>query len=220
MIVNVETNAPQVAGIMGRLFRDQMPFVLKSAINSTTLDAQKRQRAHQRRVFQVRNPRFVDRAVKIKPFASKSRPTATIRIDPPGGTTRGDILTKFETEREKLPRRGKRLAVPVDVRRTKTGAISGARKGAIRSLELQPTSKNVAIGKKRTFAIRKPGGRGGVYQRVGRGKRSRVRTLFLFAPRVQIRPELNFVANVTRTVHERFEGHYFTAFDRAVRTAR
>ncbi|MEQ9569057.1 MAG: hypothetical protein RLN75_02615 [Longimicrobiales bacterium] len=78
----------------------------------------------------------------------------------------------------------------------------------------------MAIGDKRTVSIFEPGGRGVILQRVGRGKSSRLKRLYLFVPDVPIEPELDFEDNARRVVRDEFDGHFAEAFDRAVRTAR
>lgn len=222
MKLRVESNATEVAGAVGTLFRDQIPFAAAVAVNETAKRFQIEQREHQRGIFTVRRPRFVDRAVKIRrgDFATKREPTAIVRIEPPGGQERADILTKFEDQEFKVPFKGERLAIPVDVRRTGTGIVPPSMRPS--SLDFKPhgSSGRVMRGKKRTFLIREPGGRGAIFQRFGRRGSSDVRVLFVFAPRADIDPELEFHANAVRVVRGRFPREFRDAFDRAIRTAR
>ncbi len=209
--LDIDFDARETNRFLGSLAR-QVPFALKVAINETLKDMQKAQRAHQRRVFTVRRPSFVDQSVKIKPFASKQTLTGTMSIDPPGGHKRADILTKFERGGIKRPRR-RHLVLPVKARRTRAGIVSTRNRP--KALKLRRRGRSVR-GERRTFVVRDVG----IFQRVNRGRRSRVRLLFAFLRQVPIDRRLDFVANAERTVARRFDRHFDRAFDRAVRTAR
>jgi len=219
--VTITTNVPEVAAAMRGLFSRQVPFALKNAINASAVTAQAEQRKRQRAIFTVRRPAFVDRAVKIRPFATKSKPMATIRIEPPGGAKRADILGKFETERIKRPT-GERLAVPVEARRSKAGIVQrGQRPRALNLQEFaRAPGKVILRGEKRTFAVLKPGGRGGIYQSVGKGKRRQVRTLFRFTPQAEITPDLRFVDTIVRSLDKTFVGDFAREFEKAIAKAR
>lgn len=230
MNIKVTTNGADVSRSLHFLFRDQVPYALKEAVRWTALDFQEEQREHMEEIFTVRRKRFVIWGVKITHWPKKSDPVAIVAIDPPGN--RDDILTKFETERVKLPRRGSRLAVPVDAPRTGTGVLRGARGkgGALGRYDFERIpGTDVFRGKRRTFMILQPGGRGVVLQRQRRSSSSStprqgddpaVQTLFYFTPRVSIDPELNFRENAARTVRDEFEDNFQRAFDRAVFTSR
>jgi len=221
-VATIETNAAEVAGLLGRLFRDQVPFALSVAINDTAKAAQEVQRRHQRQVFDVRNTRFVDSGVKLKPFATKRRPEAALRVEPLGGRERASILTRHEDQREKRAREGRNVAVPSPYlagRRRRRGVPVKLRPGA---LGLQPVTPTMARGQERTFRVNLSAGplSGLILQRTGRGKRSRTRVLYFLRPLVRIRPELDFVPNIRNTVDREFQGFMARAFDHAVRTAR
>lgn len=216
MVVTIETNALEVAGLLGRLFRDQVPFALSQAINDVAKEAQTVQRAHQRRVFTVRRPQFVDRAVKIRPFSTKRSPVAVLRIEPPGGRARADILTKFEDQTVKRPRDGRSIAVPSKVKRTAAGIVRKAERPS--ALELRGSGR-VLRGARGTYLIRTPRG-GVIIQRSGRRGAKQSRVLYYLEPEVRIRPDLDFVENITRVVGARFEDRFSARFDLAVRTAR
>lgn len=220
----VDTNAEDVSRALKFLFRDQIPFALARAIVWTSLDFQEAQVEHMERIFEVRSKRFIRFGVKISKFASKRDDPieGVVEIDPPGSDT-ADILTKFEADTIKLPTRGARLAVPIDAPRTGTGRLRGARSagGPIGRFDFERVgSSNVYKGKRRTFLIEEGQTRGGVFQRVGRGSSSQIRTLFLFTPRVPIEPELDFRENAAKTIQEEFRDNFRRAFDRAVFTAR
>lgn len=53
-------NTTQASAFVQAVWRDQIPFATASAINAVAKGGQDVQRAHQREVFTVRRPRFVD----------------------------------------------------------------------------------------------------------------------------------------------------------------
>lgn len=214
--IQVDSAAMQLAI---RSFRDQAAFAISRAINTTALGAQAAQVKHQRDVFTVRRADFVDRAVKIKPFATKRSLVAVLSIDPPGGQARADILTKFEEGTPKVPR-GPRLAVPDGARRGKTGGVEPSLRP--RALNFQPygASGRVMRGDKRTVLIRLPGGRGGIYQRRGVGKRSTLFRLFVFTPRAKTPRVLDFEKTIEASVRANFKRNFEIALAEAIRTAR
>lgn len=197
---------------------NQIPFATSRAINKTALDIQATMRTHMHSVFTVRRPSYVDKAVKIKPFATKGSPTAVIAIDPPG--ERDDILAKFEQGGEKRPLSGERLAVPVEARRGKAGVVTAADR--IKALNFKPhgRSGNVFVGDRRTIMIKKQGGRGVILQRIGRGKNARVKVLYSFRPKVRIKPVLQFEQTALRVVTKKFAGNFELAWQEAIATAR
>jgi hypothetical protein len=222
LVVNIPVDTSQVGlgvRVLERLGKDQGPFALSLTINALALTFQKEQRGHQARTFTIRRKTFVDRAVKLKPKATKRRPEATVSIDPPGGQARADILSKFEDQTKKTPIRGRTLAVPgPGVRRGKTGVITKASK--ISAFDFREISPRVAIGKKRTFLLRTGPRRGYIFQRKGRKGSTRVELLYTLVPQVPIRPELDFVQNAVTVVRRDTAREYGRALDYALRTAK
>jgi len=198
------------ASHLNKMAANQAPFATSKAINETAKDFQKVQTAHMRKEFIERNPVFINRAVKINPFANKRRLSATVQIEPPGGQRTADILAKFEEGGTKRPREGRHLAIPIEARRTKRGIISRAERP--RAFQFREIGKRI-VGLKRTFII--PGI--GIFQRRGKGK---VRLLYAFERAVSIPPALDFVENATRVVRIMFRRHFRKAFQQALRTAR
>ena len=211
-LLDVEFDSRDTERFLGSLAK-QTPFALSVAINDTLKDAQKVQRTHQRRVFTVRRPQFVDRSVKIRPFATKRTLEGTMAIDPPGGQKRADILAKFERGGQKRARDGRHLAIPIDVKRTKAGVVS--RRNRPKGFNFKRVGRSIR-GERRTFII--PGV--GIFQRVGRRKNSRIRLLYAFKTQVPIDRRLDFIANAERVVQRMFDKNFDRAFDRAVVTAR
>ena len=211
-LLDVEFDSRDTERWLGKMAK-QTSFALSVAINDTLKDAQKVQRAHQRRVFTVRRPQFVDRSVKIKRFATKRTLTGTMSIDPPGGQKRADIITKFERGGQKRPRDGRHLAIPIDAKRTKAGVVS--RRNRPKGFNFKRVGRSIR-GDRRTFII--PGV--GIFQRVGRRKNSRIRLLYAFKTQVPIDRRLDFIQNAERVVRQMFDRNFDRAFDRAMATAR
>lgn len=218
MDIKVSVETSDVSRFMRRLFRDQLPFSTSKAINEVAKDFQREQRRHQREIFTVRNARFVDRSVKIRPFSNKRTLEARVSIDPPGGRDRADILTKFEDGGFKFPR-GRHLTVPQEVKRTKRGIIGKARRPRAFGFELRGRGPKGSLfqGAKKTFMIVPHAGGGAIFKQ----KRGQpFFPLFSLTRRARIPASLDFQENARQTVDRRFEMRFSEAFDRAIRTAR
>ena len=211
-LLDVDFDSRDTSRWLGSMAK-QTPFALSVAINDTLKDAQKVQRAHQRRVFTVRRPQWIDRSVKIKPFATKRTLTGTMAIDPPGGKRTSDILAKFESGGRKQVREGRHLAIPIEARRTKAGIVS--RRNRPKGFRFKRVGRSIR-GERRTFIIAGVG----IFQRVGRRKNSRIRMLYRFKTSVPIDRRLDFIANAERVVQQMFDRNFDRAFDRAVATAK
>lgn len=225
--IRVRTNAVEVAGAFGVLFRDQLPFAIKEAINHTAKDAQRAQHAGMEQRFTIRRRAWVQRGIKIKPFATKRRLVATIAVDPPGGAARADILTRHEERGFRIPFKGRALAVPIAARANKQDVVAKRNRPkafAFKQMVRGTGGTEVFKGQKRTFMIRRADGTGWILKRVGRGKHGSLfegtSVLYVLDTSVPIAERLRFMATVTDTVHVTFNGHFSRSFDRAVRTAR
>ena len=217
----------QLSRFVRSMYRDQIPFATSLAINNTAQRFQARQREHMRDVFNVRNERFVDRSVKIKPFSSKKRLAARVAIDSPGN--RDDILGKFEAGGTKKPE-GRSLLVPRDELRTKTGRVRARerlkkfdfrRVGPGRTV-FSRKGTGIFKGRRRTFMIRESGGRGLVFRRTGPGDTGSfqgTKLLWVLTPEGDIQPSLDFAKNARKIVEDVFDEEFSKAFDRAIRTA-
>lgn len=211
--MKVETNSREVAGWFHDLYRDQIPYATARAINATAIDFQKREREGLEDRFTIRRP-WVLRGIKInrEDFATKEKPEAIVHVDQDRS-----FLIKFEKGGVKRPR-GRSLVVPVDARRTKSGVVS--RTIRPRALGLKEIGGGRAVGDKRTFLIRKPGGRGVIFQWFGRRGSGQTRTLFMMIPSAKVDPRLHFEDTAKDVVRRRFEENFEREFDRAIRTAR
>lgn len=224
MNIRIATNALELSRFMRELFRDQRPEAARRGVRYTALDFQQGQREHQRSVFTVRRPTFVDRAVKISQFPTKIEPIAVVKIDPPGGQARADVLTAHEEGGTKAPGPGHRAkavpdrdaiaptqVVPKRLRPTQLG---------FRRVDNGQREFQVFRGRLRTFMIRRPDGSGVILQRIGRG-RTDVRALFILEPGgVEIDARLKFHENAARIVDDVAAANMARAWDEVIRTAR
>jgi hypothetical protein len=243
MAIRVRVDAKAAFRALDTL-RKQIPYATATAINQTLKHAQKAQQQHQRTVFTVRNRVFVDRAVKIKPFATKTSTFGVIQVDPPGGQARASILTQHEQGGTKRPR-GSTLWAPepkgeTPVKKIRRGG-RGVPKGSgwrPKELGLVPHGKTGRVwkGKNRTFLIKTGSRSGVVFQRTGkgrsrasnirtrttswRGRRSGVRILYALFPQGNLRPRLGFERVVVSTIHRVYRREFDAAMTRAIKTAR
>ncbi len=232
----LEDNIEELTPVVRAVYSDQMPYAIASAVNRTALDAQRFQRGHQRRIFDVTRPDFVDRAVKIWPFANKrdiDSPEgirARLIVDPPGGRRRRDVISKFEEDETKRPHRSRFLWVPINAptknpdwtpkglrlrkqrfsRRSRVGREGGRARQAV---ILRSQEKPGVFG-----IIRKDGETSMIFERE-RGD-DELNLLWVSRKSVDIHPNLRFVENITEEVGRRWEGNFVAAFDRAIQTAR
>ncbi len=209
-----------VRGVMS----DQLPFATANAVNRVTLAFQSEERDRLDEIFNLRRRQFARGAIRIRrgDFATKQLPQATVRVQAAGG--RSDIFAKFEADTTKTPFRGRSIAVPTsEVPRTGTGIIpkrfrprallgAGQQHGVGKVFK---SRGNVYRGNQGAFMIRRPGGRGTIFRRVGRD----VFAMYQLVPRVRIDPELKFVETARRVVRSRWEAEFTRAFDQAMATA-
>lgn len=241
--VQIEVDPKQAIGWLGRL-SDQMPFATSKAINACAIAGQTAERAHIHQAFIVRRGPFIDRTVKIKPFANKHRLEAKIAIDPAR-----DVLAKFEAGGTKYPRSGATVAIPTAVVRPDIRKVVPKSK-RIKSLHFHAVrTKHGAVqikGDKRTFIVKGRNHKGNavayVLQRFGRtskrtvrgrrldelgggsqgpgGRDPHVRVLYSFRRSVPIPADLQFHRTIQRVVETRWDREMRQAFEAAVRSAR
>lgn len=220
MIV-IQLDPSEFLGELSSVARRQLPYATARALNTVAFDFQDAEQAGLVERFRLRRPAFVKQGVYF-PVAQRADYrrgdlSATVSIEP-----KRDFLSKFEQGGWKAPRSAKRLAVPIDARRTKSDIVTaGDRLGALGfRLHGRGPKGTVGRGLKRTFSIRYPDGRGYIFRRIGSGKRSTLRLLYLFRPRVVIPPSLEFHATAEAVARARFVPAFASAFSDAMRTAR
>ncbi len=208
MRIEVDIRDSEVGVFLRTVESDQLPFATSLAINWTALEFQKRERSRLHDIFTIRRRSFAERSIKIRrgDFTTKTKPEATVRVDSPRG--RSHIFTKFETDTSKRPFRGRSIAVPTEnVPRTGTGIIP--KRWRPRSLLEKARQRRRG---RRAFLIRRPGGRGTIFQRIN----GDIFALYQLVPRVSIDPELKFEVTARSTVRDVWAANFTRAFDRAI----
>lgn len=211
-IIDIHVDVTSAVAFFNDLQQRQLPFALSLALNRTAEDGQAAVRRHLTEAFTLRRKAFIERTIKIetRDRASKTKLFVDVGVDP----TR-DFLAKFELGGLKTPRSGKSLAVPIDVKRNKADVVAKPYRLKALGLHKVTTHKGKVriIGEQRTFIAG-----GAVLQRVGR--KGQVRVLYALKPSVPIKPTLQFVDTMTRTVTQRWQPNFEGSFAFAVKTAR
>lgn len=119
MQITIKVDTADAIGWFGRL-SDQMPYATERALNQTANSVQKEIRLGIKERFTLRREDFILRTVKIEKGnrATKANPQVIVGID----RTR-DVLAKFEDGGTKAPIDGSHIAIPINVRRSKTDII-------------------------------------------------------------------------------------------------
>lgn len=169
MGISIEFNPREHLGKM-QLIEKQLPWAAAQALN----DVAKGFQADERQVISggmtIRRP-WVLQGVKIDrgDFATKQKVEARVRVD-----EQHDFLVKFEQGGARLPRTGRSLAVPVNVRRTKAQIIQKAQRPKSFNFQqgFSSTKSRWTIykGDRRTFILQRPDGSGLILQRTGRAR--------------------------------------------------
>lgn len=224
--LSIKVDVPGFLDYMTEVQEKQVPFATAKGLNLVATDFQLVQRQHMAEIFTIRRQQWVDRSVKIEHFATKAEPWATIAISPPGGG-KADILSKFEDDTEKTARGSHGVAIPFDVRRTKSDIIQNAQRP--KALHLHAEGGRV-VGDKGTFIVKLNDGRELLLQRkdlgkraagkAGRGTQERATLLYIFEQHVRINPNLHFLPNADRVVGERWDARFTEAWRLAVESAR
>lgn len=217
----------------------QLPFATAKALNEVAGFFQRDQRAVMQKQFTIRR-QWVLQGVKIDrgDFATKQKLNVRIHID-----EKQDFFNKFEEGGTRSPRSGgKSLAIPINVRGSKTGLIPASKKprafdfkevggrglvthakrfksGRLRSAALEGNVR-VYEGAKRTIMIKGSNGGGIILQRVGRGKAAGLKVLYRLKARTPVPASLHF----HDTARESFTAHWPSSFEKwwneAVRTSK
>lgn len=225
-MIEIEINYKHVVAHLDDMAKQQIPFALSKALNATVAQpkgaasglmptVQGAERLQLRKAFELRQPLWADRSIKVTHFANKREPWATIGIHPQGGDERSDIFGKFETDREKRPKEGRTIAVPVSpkLKRNNKGIIS--KRDRPRAYEFRQVGKSIR-GERGTFIVRQADGSGLILQRTRQG----VFALYRLVTRVEIEPDLQWYATAFGTVERVWQPNMLKALDEALRTAK
>lgn len=176
----------------------QFTFALSRALNSTAKLAQAATKAAIQSTFTVRN-NWLNSPVGPKVlYATKTDLSAAVVM-------KGGFLNLHETGGIKLPS-GRFLALPTrNVKRNKRDIVTRSNR---------PTQlKNTFIGTGKS-------GRKVIYQKIGKGKRQKVRAVYVLIPQAEIDKEPTMTAAVPRTVEKEFAGVLFRELRNALATAK
>lgn len=244
MNIQVHHNAQDVNRFVTWAFADQLPFVTARAINDSALTAQKVQREHQERVFDLSpaGSRLFRLGIKITQFARRDQrpPEGRLAVSPPRArrppSDRTSIIARHEDETSRNPFSGSSLAVPTDhVPRNASGSIVKAwrpkqllrdaqphgrsgrvLRGRITRFSRKTSSGRRVKGRRAAFLIRKPGGGGTIFERDGPD----LVPLYHLVPSVPLDQRLDFIPNVRRAVLDTYQDAFTMRFTQAIRTAR
>lgn len=190
----------------------QIPYATALAINDTLVGAQKEIRQGLHRRFDLRRKKFIERTIKInrKDFAKKTKLEGTLRVDP-----RRPVLAKHERGGIQRPE-GQHFAVPTGTKKKRTRRFPTLKK---RYGPFRRRGGQILGAEERTFIIA-TGRAPGLYKRVGKGKRSRVRQLYAFKRRVSLDARLDFIATAGRVVHRDYAQNFHRKLEYAMRTSK
>lgn len=212
MSITIRLDTTKAVANLSALAQSQLPFATARAITQTGLDFQQAERAKLKTIFTLRRADFIEKqGVKlIGGIATKAKPTITFGVDP-----KASFLDKFETGDQKKPK-GRFLALPTDVRRTKRDLITKANRP--RQLIERLGDKKGAGG---VFVLDRQRGKlaPGIYQRTGRGGKG-VKELFAFEPDAKTPKVLGFLDTFKRTVEQRWQANFTKALADAIATAK
>jgi hypothetical protein len=219
--VTMDTKALELA--LGDLARDQFPFAASKGLNDLAIRAADVQRADMQSSgrFTIRNPNVLKYGIVRTEKATKQSLASAVGVSQQttGSREAFGYLKKFEKGGPKLPIQGSTVAVPVDARRNKRGIVAPSAR--IKAFQFTKHGKQVT-GLKRTFMIQPKTGRaaGLILQRVGRGKASTVKVLYVLERSVPIKPILHLAENAVRTARTEWTRIWNDAMTLALRTMR
>lgn len=194
--INIKVKTGQAIRALNNI-RNEVDEVTAKAINRVALDAQEAVREHIAREFILRRKSFIDRSIKIKPFAKPSKLSATLAVDPPGGE-KNDVLSKFEFGGDKQAQGGN-LAIPTtDVRKNVRNIVR---------------ARNKPRNMKRTFVMKTKSGRKVIARR--KNKKQLVFPWVLL-PSVPITKKLDLVKITNEVVAKNFSDKWTKEWRKAV----
>jgi hypothetical protein len=204
---------------MDELSRNQLPYATALALNATATEFQAAEQARIAQNFTLRHPAYILQTIKIdrQDWATKEKLEVVVKVDPSR-----NLLAKFEEGGIKTARGGGSVAIPIEAKTNPQDIVTAANRPKAFMLQTVSTSGGYSIAKglKRVFLIEGPDGKGEIFQRVGRGKTSKLKLLFDLEKKVPIPASLGFIETARAIVAQRFAPNFVTAFAKALSTAR
>lgn len=212
---SISTNAAQVARQIEE-FADQIPYATARALSYTAQDAQGYLRDHLDDHMTVRGT-WVRNSIRYRPAKKGVSPVAYV----------GSVYEPMALQVEggaKEGVRGRDVAVPVWARRDKTNRTSPemwpARLIARAAGAMRARDFNLRLSRSRVFVIPIGDGNQGVYERLGRGERGRLRLWWVLRDSVEIEPRWPAYGEVAQVVRSEFGDNFWAAMEQARATAR
>lgn len=195
-------NAGPALAALTELEQNQVPFAMKNALYDVAVDFQMQEFLHEKSIFEMRRPEWVQRSNKLVHAPTKTELWATVRVQPPGSQDRSDIIGKFEDETTKESRRpGGLVAVPINARRGKRDIILPSQKpGAFKLTQVG----NRVLGNRGTYLVKGKDGREYIWQHQKGGDV----LLYILMPSVHITPDLEYEKTARWTVETYFQKRF------------
>lgn len=212
----IQTNAPEIAGIIRALAADQIPFAIAYGVTQTARGIVYAQREGMEDRFTIRR-QWILRGVRMTKRAEKSDGEAHVAINKDR-----HFLFRFEDGGTVTPESASRFSVPKDARRTGTGVIQKRQRPKSFNFEKWGSGPNATVyrGERRTFMIRRPDGTGALMRRRGPKGRTYLETLFTFTPEAKLDALLQFYPTAELVFEETMAPNIQAGLDVALRTAR
>lgn len=183
-------------------FRDQVPFAMSRAINSTAFAVRQEIVDHTwPNAFEVRNRALPKIAFKVDKKATKADLDANV-----GQAIDRDWIERQSDGGTKAPR-GRHLAIPVDAEKKRTAS------GAIRK-PLKPSNL------KRKYFREGSGGKLLLFTVKGRGKNSTSELAYVLQGSAQIAPIFHFYRDAERKAVTVFSDFFDVEFTKAIQSSR
>jgi len=236
--ITAKLNADDVLGKLNSIQETQAPFAMMLTLNNLANAVQKAQREHISSTFKINRP-WVLQGIYIDPMerASKSNWSVIVRVQ-----ENRDFLNKFEEGGQKVPSKGKYLAIP-NRRVLGNGVITKGNALNIKNLDIKRMANGQMEGKANTFMIQGKRGkdtwlilqrvnlaeaytpaRTSKQQKAREKKRKGLsintgnRLLYTLLRRTPVAATLQFVDIANKVVNEQFATEVSKAFDQAIST--
>ena len=200
---------------------DQIRFAVSKGLNDLAIRAADVQRADMRTRFTIRNENVLKYGIVRTEKATKQSLASAVGVSTQAAGSRSAFgyLNKFEKGGQKGPIQGSTVGVPGDVRRSRRGIVTKAQQ--IKTFNLVRQGKQV-LGQKRTFMVKPKSGSAAalILQRVGKGKRSAVKVLYVLERSVPIQPLLHLADNAIKMARAEWTRIWGDAVSLALRTMR
>src|SRR4051812_46289573 len=194
----------------------QLAYAAAGALNDTAVDFQIQEFLHEKDIFTLRRPDWVQKSNKITHFAKKYEGElyTTVTLSPPGANERSDIVGKFEDQTTKQSRNpGGMVAIPINARKGKRDIVVPSQRPC--AFNFRQTGNRI-VGDRGTFIVKLANGKQLILQRTGRG----VQALYELVPQVHITPDLEYLKTARWTAENKFEANFARRWARALETAK